>query len=140
MSIDSNNFKPTSSETIIIIPDYSATNIFADNGIGINVDEEHALMVKSKCDIKASLRSEKTGRWITLSIPKRKMMTINVSDFDLINFYDTVDDSSRRRHVRVRALFNTYSDNLKSLDSSLDNALANKGKIEWLPKFTIVQG
>tara|TARA_A200000159_G_scaffold164746_1_gene195949 strand:- start:5224 stop:5646 length:423 start_codon:yes stop_codon:yes gene_type:complete len=140
MSIDPNNIKPTSSDSIIIYASYSSGNVFEDNGAGLNVDEEHAIAVKTKVDIMASLRSEVTGEWVTMSIPPRDLTTINVSDFDLVNFYDLTDDSSRRRKIRIKALFNAYSDESKALDASLDALTHSKGKVEWLPKITIIEG
>lgn len=140
MSIDPNNIKPTSSEHIIIYAQYSSGNVFEDNGTGLNVDEEHAIAVKSKANLVASLRSEITGEWVTMPIPSRKMTTINVSNFDLVNFYDLTDNPGRRRKVRIKALFNAYSDEGKALDASLDALSQSKGKIEWLSKITIIEG
>ena len=138
-TININNIKPSADSGLIrFTASYELDHLMSDQGKGLNVEDEHAIIVKPKSEINVSIRTEASGIWRTITIPARELTTIDVSEADLVNFYTLSSISSRKRKLFVKALYNSYSSDAVDLDGSIDDLSQSFGKIEWLPKITVV--
>jgi hypothetical protein len=103
--------------------------IFYDAGIGINVDEEVALMVIAKESVYAEVRSERTGEWRIVTVPASTYFKLNVASADIVNFRRVTPGSSTK--VRVRSLNRLFSQSNNAMDDFIDGMESSAKSFDW---------
>ena len=107
-----------------------------DNGTGINVDEEHAVVIKAKEAIVASIRSERDpNKWRDILIPSDTLFSINVSRADLLNLKTY---SANSAGVKIKSINRAFSLENTQLEDEVDAAEGESRAFKWLPKITVI--
>jgi hypothetical protein len=108
----------------------------ADNGTGINVDEEHAVVIKAKEAIVASIRNERDpNKWRDILIPSDTLFSINVSRADLLNLKTYSVNSAG---VKIKSINRAFSLENTQLEDEVDAAEGEGRTFKWLPKITVI--
>jgi hypothetical protein len=101
-----------------------------DGGYGLRVDEDHAIAVRCKVEVMASIRREGLNNiWRDVVIPADSMYLLDVSSADLVNF-STLEASLAE--VRVRSMHRTFSEENTDLDRKVDTAERDNRSISWV--------
>ena len=108
----------------------------ADNGTGINVDNEHAIVIRAQNAIIASIRSERDpNMWRDTLIPADTLFSINVSRGDLLNFKSYSSESTK---VKIKSVNRISSPENTQIENEVDTAEADNRTFKWLPKITVI--
>lgn len=135
VDLNGNNLFSADKDHLLKRVEYIGESVHIDNGTGINVDNDHAIILVSKVDIIASVRDERFALWTDVAIGAGSFFKLNVSNANLVNLRMTTIGSTR---VYVKSVYRSFEQQDASAEDLVDNAVKEFKSFEWLPKITVI--